>query len=355
MEHLLNGAQGAPDQAARARMAQRLNAVAKPLKSLGAFEEILIDIAGMLGDGDYTSLKKAVIVLCADHGVVAEGVTQTDSSVTAVVTRNLAEGTSNVNAMARAAGADVIPVDVGVLQDVEHPGLIARRIRRGTGNMAVEPAMSRDEALRALNIGVELVGEAKIMGYRLLATGEMGIGNTTAASAVLSALLRVAPKDVTGRGAGLSNEGLKRKVSAIERALAFHQPDPEDPIAVLSAVGGLEIGAMAGVFLGGMAHRVPVVIDGVISLAAALLAARIAPGARQYMIASHESGEPAARRALDAMGLRAVISAGMSLGEGTGAVMLFPLIDLSLAVLNQGHTFEAIEIEAYRELGDDET
>ncbi|NLG23900.1 MAG: nicotinate-nucleotide--dimethylbenzimidazole phosphoribosyltransferase [Clostridiales bacterium] len=321
--------------------------IAKPLGSLGILEDMIAQIAGMRGDADVRLDRRRALVLCADNGVVAEGVTQVGSEVTALVAASIASGTGNINAMARAANAEVLAVDIGMVAPVDHPGVLDCRIGPGTANMARGPAMTRQEAERAIRAGVDLARRAVDDGCDILITGEMGIGNTTSSSAVACALSGLPVAQVTGRGAGLSDEGLKRKTDAIGRALAINSPDPGDPIDVLSKVGGFDIAGMAGVFLGGALYRLPVVVDGFISAIAALIAARLCPGARDYMLASHISREPACQWALSQLSLRPVIHAGMALGEGTGGVALLPLLDMALAVYRQNSTFEHIHMAAY--------
>ena len=335
-----------PSAAAQAETRARWDRVAKPLRSLGALEDLIVQVAGIQGTADITLTPRCALVFCADHGVVAEGVAQSGSEVTALVARSIVEGASNVSLMARSAGADAFAVDMGMAGDA--PGAIPRKIAPGTANMALGPAMSRQQAERALQTGIDLVGEWKERGYRLIAAGEMGIGNTTAGAAMTCALLGLPPEEVVGRGAGLSDGGLRRKVSAVRRALEVNRPDPGDPMDVLARVGGFEIAGMAGAFLGGMVHEVPVVIDGVISAAAALTAVRLCPAARAFLLPSHMSREPAARFLFDALDLRPVLDAGLALGEGTGAVLLFPLLDAAAAVYGGPHTFSHLGMDPYR-------
>ena len=346
IEELLHGA-GSPDRRAEAEAARRWSAVAKPLGSLGCFEGMIAKIAGIQGTADVRVTPRCCLVFCADHGVVAEGVTQCGSGVTAKVARSIAEGTSNVSLMAGTAGADVFAVDMGRKETLQDPRILSRRIAPGTGNMAKGPAMTREQAQTALCHGMELVREMKERGYALAAAGEMGIGNTTACAALCCALLGLSPEEAAGRGAGLSDEGLQRKRAAVARALAVNRPDPEDAIDALSKVGGFEIAGMAGAFIGGARYGVPVVIDGVISAVAALTAARICPAAKDFMLPSHMSREPAARRIFGELGLSPVLHADMALGEGTGAVMLFPLLDMALAVYAGEHTFSNLGMAAY--------
>ena len=319
--------------------------VAKPLHSLGLLEDMIVKIASIQGTADVRIDRRCALVFCADHGVVSEGVSQSGSEVTALVAQSIAEGTANINLMASSAHADVYAVDMGMLHPVH--GTIDRRISAGTGNMAKGPAMSCEQAQCALQVGMDLVGEMKEKGYQIILTGEMGIGNTTASTAMSCALLGFTPEELTGRGAGLSDAGLIRKRNAIERALSVNQPDANDPVDVLAKVGGLEIAGMAGAFLGGVKHRVPVVIDGVISAVAALVAARICPEAKDFMLPSHMSREPAAMRIMDELNLKPIIHADMALGEGTGAAALLPLLDMALCVYHGPHTFDDLGMDAY--------
>jgi nicotinate-nucleotide--dimethylbenzimidazole phosphoribosyltransferase len=331
-------------QAARARW----DSIAKPLGSLGLLEETVCRIAAAKGTSDLAVPKKCVVVMCADNGVVEEGVTQTGQEVTAIVTENMSTGDTSVCLMARVAGADVIPVDIGVYREVTGDRILQRCVRRGgTRNMTKEPALTRQEALMALEIGIELVCDLKNRGYGLIATGEMGIGNTTSSSAITAVLLGKQPWEVTGRGSGLSGDGLTRKIRAIEQAIARNKPDSNDPIDVLAKVGGLDIAGLAGVFIGGALNRIPVLVDGFISGVSALLAARLCPAVHDYILASHISNEPAGRMIVDALGISPFLDAGMRLGEGTGAVAVMPVIDMALTVYCAMSTFQEVSIDAY--------
>lgn len=335
------------DRAAMEASRRYWNTLGKPLYSLGQLETVITQIAGITGDPAVTLERRCVYVLCADNGVVAEGVTQTDNSVTAIVAENIAAGAGNVNAMARAAKADVFPVDIGMCRDVEAAGLLQKKIAYGTENFAKAPAMTRAQAIAAIAVGVELAAAAKGKGYQAIATGEMGIGNTSTSSAMLSVLLGLQPELAVGRGAGLSDAGLQRKRQVIADAIALHQPDAQDPLDVLSKLGGYDIAGMTGLFLGGAIYRIPIVIDGLISAAAALTASRICPLARDFMLASHLSREPAAKAVFAELGMEPMLHCGMALGEGTGAVSLFPLLDQALAVYQQDTTFAKIHMEPY--------
>ena len=336
------------DEKAMDRASKRWNSIAKPLHSLGALETMLIKIAGMTGSEDIHLEKKGLIAMCADNGVVEEGVTQTGQEVTAVVAENFLAGTTTACVMCKKCGARLFPVDVGMAVDTKVRTDL--KVAMGTRNMTKGPAMTREEAIRGIEAGIAVAEELKEKGYQLLATGEMGIGNTTTSSAVASVLLGKPVEDMTGRGAGLSSEGLNRKIKAIKKAIALNNPDRSDVIDVLAKVGGLDIAGMAGVFLGGAALGMPVVMDGFISCVAALIAQRICPNAGEYMIPSHVSREPAAHLILKELGKEAVLHAGMCLGEGTGAVALFPVLDLAEAVYNSMSTFGDINVEQYEEL-----
>ncbi len=330
---------------AKEQAQHRWDHIAKPLHSLGRLEELIVQIAGIQQTADVRIDKRCALVFCADHGVVAEGVSQSTSDVTTLVAKSIAEGTANINLMASVSKTDVFAVDMGMVFPVDKT--INCRIAGGTQNMAQTPAMIRKQAEAAVQAGIDLVGDFKKRGYQLIATGEMGIGNTTASTAMACALLGFTPEKLTGRGAGLSNAGLNRKRCAIEQALLLHHPDANDPMDVLTKVGGFEIAGMVGAFLGGIKHGVPVIIDGVISAVAALTAARICPKAVECMLPSHMSREPAMLRIMEELDLHPVLHADMALGEGTGAVALIPMLDMALKVYHGPHTFDDLGMEAY--------
>ena len=322
---------------------KRWDSIAKPLHSLGKMEDLVIQIAGIQETPDISVKKRALVSMCADNGVVEEGVTRTGQEVTAIVAENFLSGDTSACVMCRQCGTDVFPVDVGMVVNTKVPTDL--KVALGTKNMTKEPAMTREEAVKGLEAGIEMARRLKEKGYTLLATGEMGIGNTTTSSAVASVLLDEPVEKMTGRGAGLN-----RKIAAIKKAVEVNKPDPSDAVDVLAKVGGFDIAGMVGVFLGGAALRVPVVIDGFISCVSALIAKRICPTAGDYMIASHVSKEPAARLLLEALEKEAVIHGDMCLGEGSGAVALFPYIDMGIAVYESMSTFEDIHVEQYEEL-----
>ena len=336
-----------PDEGARRQAQRRWDSIAKPLGSLGLLETAVTRIAALKGSADVHLKGRRLLVFCADNGVVARGVSQCGSEVTAHVAAALAEGRSTVSPMARQAGCGVIPVDVGMLDFPGHPGVLNRRVRNGTGDISGGPAMTRAECLCAMEVGAELAETAAREGVDVLLLGEMGIGNTTSSGAVCAALLDLTPEVVTGRGAGLSDAGLARKRAAVESALSVNAPDRNDAVDVLQKVGGLDLAAMCGAFLGAAAARLPVIIDGYICAVAALCAVRLCPDSVHAMLASHVSAEPAAQRVLRELGLEAPITAGMRLGEGSGAVALLPLLDLALSVYGSGQTFDRLGIDAY--------
>ena len=340
----------APADAAAARAAQvRWDSIAKPLHSLGRLEDAVVKVAGICRTADVRTEKKALIIMCADNGVVAEGVIQTGQEVTAVVAENFLDCNSSAAIMCKKAGVDLFPVDIGMARDTRVPDY---KIAYGTKNLAAEPAMTREEAVRGILTGIRIVKEKKEAGYEILATGEMGIGNTTTSSAVAAVLIDQPTEVMTGRGAGLSSDGLRRKKKVIREAVALHQPDRSDGIDVLSKVGGFDLAGLAGVFLGGAIYRVPVVIDGFISAAAALVAVNLCRISGEYMLASHTSKEPGMRLILEELGLEACLDCEMCLGEGTGAVAFLPVLDLAVEVYRRMSTFVDNQIEEYQELGD---
>ncbi|MBR3430346.1 MAG: nicotinate-nucleotide--dimethylbenzimidazole phosphoribosyltransferase [Clostridia bacterium] len=324
---------------------KRWDNIAKPLHSLGLLEDLVVKIAAIQETADVCIERRCVLVFCGDHGVVRKGVSQTDSSVTAIVAKSIAEGTANINLMASAANADVAAVDMGMLIPV--PGTVDRRIGRGTSDITESPAMSRMQAEDAIAAGIEQMKALHEEGYRIAVIGEMGIGNTTAASAITSVLLRLPPEEVTGRGAGLSDAGLQRKISAIHQAIRINKPNADDPVDVLAKLGGYELAGMAGACLGGLKYHIPVIPDGMIPMASALVAARIEPAVLNAILPGIVSKEPADRMILDSLGLNPVIHAQTALGEGTGGVLLLPLLDMALKVYYGLHTFDALKMEAY--------
>ena len=338
------------DKSAYIATKQRWDSIAKPLGSFGMLEEMIQKTASVQGTPDVDISERTAVVMCGDHGVVCEGVTQCGQEVTAECAKAVAEGRSNVNAIAAACNVSVIAVDVGIAQDVDCDRLINRKVVYGTGNIAAGNAMTEAETKAAIKVGMDIAGELAENGTRLIITGEMGIGNTTPAAAIASVLLGLPPEKVTGRGAGLTAEGLQRKINVVRRAIEANNPSPDKPLELLQKTGGAEIAAMSGLFLGGAYYRVPVVVDGVISAAAAAVACALQPVCSEYMLASHCSGEPAGEGLLAYCGLTAPINAGLRLGEGTGGVLLVSLLDGALALYNNSHRFDETNIERYVEL-----
>lgn len=336
-----------PDKKIEQEIKANWDRVAKPLDGLGEFEGLLARIGAILGSSEIDIGKKAVIVMCADNGVVAEGVSQSGQEITAAVTENLGKRNTSVCKMAKAVGTEIFPVDVGVNTDRIFPGVISRKVKKGTSDFLLEPAMSEEEAMQAVRVGMELVKECKEAGYTLLGTGEMGIGNTTTSAAMAAALLSVSPEIVVGRGAGLSDEGLATKRRLIADALEKYQLRGTEPMRILCSVGGLDIAGLCGVFLGGAKYHMPIVADGVISAVAALTAERLCPGTKEFIIPSHKGKEPASELLMRELGLYPVIDAGLALGEGTGAVMMFSLLDIAMTLYETGATFADFEIEEY--------
>lgn len=328
------------------RARQRWNTLAKPLGSLGVLEENITKLAALAGNQTVTLNRRTLLVVCSDNGVVAQGVSQSDASVTTAVAAALGRGDSTVNYMAKAANCTVLPVDAGMLE-LTPEGVLNRKLLWGTGDISAESAMSREICIRAMETGAALAEEQVKNGADILLLGEMGIGNTTTSAAVASVLLQREPGKLTGRGAGLSDKGLQQKIRIIAQAIAVNQPNSEDPIDVLSKVGGLDLAVLCGICLGGARCRVPVLLDGVITNTAALCAVKLCSRVRDVLIASHVSQEPAAKLLLEALELKPCISAGLHLGEGSGAVLALPLLDQALAVYNSGHTFAALGIDAY--------
>ena len=339
-----------PDESSRTLAAARWNTVAKPLGSLGLFEEMITRIAALKGQAEFRLEKKALMVFCADNGVVAQGVSQCGSEVTRKVAVALAEGRSTANIMARQTACRVIPADVGILDFSGHPGVRNLRVRNGTGDISREPAMTEAECLAAVAKGAALAEELIGEGTELLAVGEMGIGNTTTATALSAALLGLKADGITGRGAGLSSAGLERKKRVIRSALERIDPHKTDPVYLMAELGGLDIAAMSGAFLAAAANRTPVIIDGAVSAAAAYCTLRLCPDAGAAMLASHISSEPLGKLLQEELHLRAPLDAGMHLGEGTGALLLMPLLDTVLEVYRSGQSFDRLGIEAYQPL-----
>ena len=328
----------APDPRVAAAARARLDALTKPPGSLGRLEELVVRVAVATGSERPTVSRPVIFTLAGDHGVTAEGVSAYPQAVTAQMVENFCRGGAAVNVLAGHVGARVVVADMGVAGDVPaHSALLARRLGPGTADLSRGPAMTREQATAAIAIGAALVEESAA---DCVGTGEMGIGNTTAASALTAALTGADAALVTGRGTGLDDAGWHRKVDVVRRALAVNRPDPDDPLGVLAALGGFEIAGLVGIVLAGAARRVPVVLDGFIAGAAALVAVRLCPAARAYLVAAHVSAEPGHRRLLETLGLAPLLDLGMRLGEGTGAALGIGLLRAALACADGMATFK---------------
>ncbi|MFF2482547.1 nicotinate-nucleotide--dimethylbenzimidazole phosphoribosyltransferase [Paenibacillus sp. NPDC058071] len=336
------------DEEAALEAQRHSDRLTKPPGSLGKLEEMSCRLAG-IGGGLWPSLdKKAVVVMAADHGVCEEGVSAFPQEVTAQMMNNFLQGGAAVNVLAKQAGADVFCVDMGVKSDldvnIDHPRLLRRKVMHGTANMVKQPAMSREQMQQAVLAGIQIAEDLAEQGYQLFATGEMGIGNTTASAALASMLTGLPPEQTAGRGTGIDDSGWLHKVDVIRRAVELHEPACEDVFDVLERVGGLEIAGMAGFMIGAAIRRVPVVIDGFISSVAALVAVRMSERVRSYVIASHLSQEQGHRKVLEALELSPVIHLDMRLGEGTGAVLCFSIVEAALKLMQEMATFESAGI-----------
>ncbi len=346
LQQLINGINGPDLQAERAAEAHWAT-LAKPLGGLGNLEKAVTKMAALTGDAELMVDDPVLMVFCADNGVVRQGVSQSGSDVTTAVAEALGKGKSTVNTMAAVCGCRVLPVNIGMAAEQTPDGVLDLCLRCGTGDISTEPAMTVAECEQAILCGAELVRQQKEAGTRLILLGEMGIGNTTTTAALSCALLKQPPEMMTGRGAGLSDTGLERKRRAVQKALELHQPEGQTVTELLAGLGGLDLVAMCGACLGGAYYRIPVLLDGVISCAAALCAVRLCPTVWHALLASHVSREPAAALLLRELELEAFITADLHLGEGTGAVLALPLLQQTMAVYHSGHTFGHLGIEAY--------
>ena len=347
-EELIKAGMGlkAVDEAVYRKVLRRWDALAKPLDGLGLFEKITAQIGGIRRTDRPSVKNRTLLLFLSDNGIVEEGVSQSDASVTHSVAEAIAENRSTVCVMAEQAGVAVFPVDIGMKGEVVS-GISFRRIKDGTRDFLREPAMTEEETLAAIDTGRREAARLAEEGCELLLLGEMGIGNTTTATALGCAFLKTDPALVTGRGAGLPDEGLARKKEVIREGLARYDFDPEDALEVLSLFGGFDIAGMVGAILACMERHVPVVADGLITLAAVLTAERLFPGAKDVCIASHRPAEAMGALIMDALGLTAPVDAGLALGEGTGGVLLMPILDVCMAYYDRGSRFEGIGVEAY--------
>jgi len=343
------GAIGGLEEKPMQEAQQRLDSLIKPPGSLGRLEEIAVRLAGITGRSRPTIKDRAVIIMAGDHGVVDEGVSVAPREITWQQIPAFLKGVAGIGVLARLAGARLVVVDVGVAVPVDYPGVLKRKVRAGTGNIARGPAMTREEAVQALEVGIAVAQEEIDRGADLLALGDMGIGNTTPSSVILSALGGYPPEEATGRGTLVNDQVLARKVEVVKQALAVNRPDPADALDVLAKVGGLEIGGLAGVVLGAAARRVPVLIDGFITTAAAMIAASLQPRCRQFIFASHLSGEQGHRLMLEWLDLVPMMNLGMRLGEGTGAALAMHLVEAACRVINEMASFDEMGLSGLDE------
>ena len=318
----------------------RQDSLTKPRGSFGQLETLSIQVAGIKGNSRPRIVHKVIFTLAGDHGVTKEGVSAYPSEVTPQMVYNFLRGGAGINVLAKQIGGRVVVADLGVASALEpHPDLKIKKVAMGTRNMTEGPAMSKEDTIRSIEAGIDLVEEDLTKGIDILGTGDMGIGNTTASSAITAAITGADVVRVTGRGTGLDDDGWERKVEMIEKALAINRPDPKDAIDVLSKVGGFEIGGIAGVILAGARYRIPVVIDGFISGAAALIATTLSPEVKPCLIASHQSAEQGHRVLLEYLGLKPLLNLDLRLGEGTGAALGIFLVEASLKILDEMATF----------------
>lgn len=330
----------APHIAAMQAMCRRLDSLTKPPGSLGRLEDLAVQLAGIRGESFPVNTRKKIVVMAADHGITAEGVSAFPREVTVQMVANFARGGAGINVLTRLSGAEVRVVDIGVASAVAVPGVTGAKVRAGTANFAREKAMSREEALQALITGIDIAAEEVSAGTAVLGTGEMGIGNTTASSAVAAALTGYSPQRLVGPGTGMDEQGVALKAAVVERALALHQPQADQPLEVLSCVGGLEIAGLAGLIIGAAASSCPVVIDGFISTVAALVAVRFSAAVLPYIIPSHLSREPGHALLLEHLELKPYLHLNMRLGEGTGAALAMHLVEAAARIPVEMATFD---------------
>lgn len=336
-----------PDKRYHEETKKEFDRIAKPLDGLGDFENVISRIGAIKKNRDFSLDKKALIVMCSDNGIVEEKVTQSSFEVTMKVARNILNKKSSASVMADKINVDCFVIDVGINSDEKPLGLIDKKIRKGTRNFKIEPAMTEDEMLKAVRTGIETVREMADEGYDIIALGEMGIGNTTTSSAICASLLHERAENVTGRGAGLDDEGLGRKIGLIDEAIKKYGLYDKDPLEVLRITGGYDIASLMGACIGGAIYEIPVVLDGVITQVAGLLAKRVFQETGEYLFASHVGKEKSSELILKELGLKPVIDANMALGEGTGALMFLSLLDNAMCVFKNAARFDELEMKDY--------
>ena len=325
------------------RTRKRLDTLAKLPGSLGKLEELSIRLAGITARECPSFPNKGLVLFAADHDIVLKGASASSQEMTELQVRNFCRGGGAINAFCRTANACFTIVDVGMKRDVDIPGLVQRKVVHGARDFSTDPAMTRDEALSCLQVGIDMAREQAARGINLLAPGEMGIGNTSPSAAIISVLADMPLESVTGMGAYMSSDRLRKKTELIRHGIEVNQPDPSDPLDVLAKVGGPEIAAMAGFMLGGVSLRIPVVLDGLIATAAALVAEKLFPGTASMLTGSHVSAVPGHAALMERLGIPTYLDLGMRLGEGTGAVLLFPVIDTAVRILTEMPTLDSLD------------
>jgi len=324
----------------------KLDSLTKPVESLGRLETIAQKYAAIREDLNPSIKRKMIFTFAGDHGVVEEGVSAYPGEVTVQMVLNMLAGGAAVNVLARHAGAEVVIVDIGVNHDFAPiGGLVIKKVGYGTKNFTKGPAMTRAEALQSIRVGMELADKYAGKGVDIMGTGEMGIGNTTPSSAILSVFTGLKAEEVTGRGTGIDDEALRKKASIIEKAISVNRPDPEDPMDVLAKVGGFEIGGITGLIIGCAFHRIPVVVDGFISTAGAMIAVGLNPTINEYLFYSHLSSEAGHKQMLEKLGQQPILDLDMRLGEGTGAVIAMSVIEAAVKVMTEMATFESAGVD----------
>ncbi|WP_040192459.1 nicotinate-nucleotide--dimethylbenzimidazole phosphoribosyltransferase [Clostridium culturomicium] len=335
---MLNSIEGL-DKDAMAAAKRYLDHLSKPIGSLGVLEDLVVKLSGIKGKTIKKINKKTIVVMCADNGIEREGVSSCPREVTAIVTQNIADGTTAVCKLSEYYNSDVELIDIGVDKDFDNPKIVNKKISYGTRNMTQGPAMTREEVVKAIKVGIETVRDLKERGYDLIGTGEMGVGNTTTSAAIISVFSGIDSDLIVGKGSGLTDDGLAHKRRMVKKAIEVNKPKVEDALDVLTKVGGLDIAGLCGVFLGGALFRIPVVIDGLISSAAALCAKGLCPKAGEYMLGSHLSAEPGAQFAMEALGVQPLFNLGMRLGEGTGCPIAFGIIEGAIYTMSNMASF----------------
>jgi len=338
------------DEKAMEKVQRRLDNLTKPLGSLGKLEEIVRRIGGITGDDFPEVNKRMVVIMCADNGVVEEGISSCPKSVTSTVTQNFLKGFTGINVFSKHSSSEIMVVDIGVDDDIESNGIINRKIRKGTSNMLRGSAMTREEAIEAILVGVEIVKDLKIKGYNLIGTGEMGIGNTTTSSAIAAVLTGNKVQEMVGIGSGLTKEAYKHKIDIVQKSIDLNKPDKEDPLDVLSKVGGFDIAGLVGCFLGAAYYKIPIVIDGFISATAALIAIKMNSLVKNYTFPSHGSAEKKKKKIMEEIGFEPFLQLEMRLGEGTGAALVFHIIEMAVIAYKEMGTFNDANIEPYKPL-----